>query len=658
MSLEAPRLDDRSFEDLMAEVRARIPLYTPEWTDHNLSDPGITLLELFAYMTDIVLYRLNRVPDKHYIKFMELIGMSLNEAIPARVDISFWLSAPQPNPIVIPVDTEVATTRTETEEAIVFTTDRELTIKVPEASYLLTSFADAEGGRVFNTHNVSGVLAGYERVPVFASTPPRTDDALYIGFNDDLSNHLLGIELEVDQAEGAGINPRQPPYIWEVLSLDMENEWTRLEVDYDDTLGLNTSGLIRVHLPLLRRATRSDISAYWVRLRLDFSNTDSRYNVSPRINRLAVASWGGTVSATNATRVNREVLGRSDGTPGQVFYLEHAPIVARTSDEYLIIRLEDGREQRWQEVSDFSLSTATDRHYTIDSRTGEVRFGPALPLPNGQIQRFGALPPKGAMIEIQSYRYGGGQIGNIAARTINTLRTSLPYIDRVLNRQGAAGGLDAENLETAKMRVPGYLRSLQRAVTAADFEYLAAQAAPGQVGRVHCLQPPLTNRGEIKLLVIPFVPVLKGFITPESLELPADVRERVYNYLDERRLVSTRLDVTPPIYQWVETEVYFRVSQHYDFEAVRQRVEARLFEFINPLTGGMDGKGWVFGRDLLIADVMAALTAVEGVQFIRSVKLFPQRYEDRQFYRGEETQQIALPSDGVVASYQHRVFAD
>ena len=96
MGLETPRLDDRSFNDILEEARARIPLYTPEWTDHNVSDPGITLIELFAWMTDIVLYRLNRVPDKHYVKFMELIGMHLEEAEPARVQVTFWLSAPQP----------------------------------------------------------------------------------------------------------------------------------------------------------------------------------------------------------------------------------------------------------------------------------------------------------------------------------------------------------------------------------------------------------------------------------------------------------------------------------------------------------------------------------------------------------------------------------
>lgn len=657
MSLQTPRLDDRSFDDLVEEARARIPLYAPEWTDHNLSDPGITLIELFAYMMDIVLYRLNRVPDKHFIKFMELIGMRLHEATPARAEVTFWLSVPQPTAITIPADVEVSTTRTESDPAIVFTTDGAMEIKVPEVSYLLTSY-DTPDGRVFEEHDVVATKAGLERFPIFASEPPKTDDALYIGFEQDLSQHILGIQLEVDTAEGAGIDPNNPPYVWEAIGGEFGQQWVRIEVDLDNTLGLNVSGSIRLHLPDMHRTVRNDITAYWIRCRLDLTETESRYDASPRISRLDVASWGATVRVTNVTRVREEVLGRSDGSPGQVFYLEHVPLVARTSSEYLIVRHDNGREERWQEVSDFSTSTGTDHHYTIDSNTGEVRLGPALPQPDGTVRRYGALPPKGTMLVMSGYRYGGGQVGNVAAKTINVLRTSIPYISRVLNRQPATGGRDAEAIENAKMRVPGYLRSLQRAVTAADFEYLAQQAAPGEIGRVYCLQPPLTNRGENKILVIPHIPVLKGFIAPESLELSVELRNQIQSYLDERRLLSARLEVTMPAYQWVETEVRFRVSQHYDFERVRRAIEDKLFEFINPLSGGIDGKGWPFGRDLLSSDVMAVLSTVPGVNFIRSVKLYPVTYENRQFRRGAETQEIPLPSHGLVVSFQHQIFPD
>ena len=131
MALPAPNLDDRTFQDLVNEARRRIPLHCPEWTDHNLSDPGITLIELFAWMTEMLIYRLNKVPDKNYTKFLELLGLRLTPANPATTEVSFRLTAPPASPVTIPSGTEVATVRTETRDAIVFTTDRDSTTGSP-----------------------------------------------------------------------------------------------------------------------------------------------------------------------------------------------------------------------------------------------------------------------------------------------------------------------------------------------------------------------------------------------------------------------------------------------------------------------------------------------------------------------------------------------
>ena len=90
----------------------------PEWTDHNVSDPGVTLIETFASMVDQLLYRLNRVPDRLYVKFLDLLGVRMFPPTAARADVTFWLSAPQPEPVNVPEGTEIATVRTETEEAI------------------------------------------------------------------------------------------------------------------------------------------------------------------------------------------------------------------------------------------------------------------------------------------------------------------------------------------------------------------------------------------------------------------------------------------------------------------------------------------------------------------------------------------------------------
>src|SRR5215207_9280855 len=120
MPLQTPMLDDRTAQQLVDRAKLMITRFCPEWTDHNVSDPGVALIELFAWMTDMLLYRVNQVPDKMYVKFLELIGVRLEPPRAARAPVTFYLSAAQPTAVTIPEDTEVATVRTEDNAAIVF----------------------------------------------------------------------------------------------------------------------------------------------------------------------------------------------------------------------------------------------------------------------------------------------------------------------------------------------------------------------------------------------------------------------------------------------------------------------------------------------------------------------------------------------------------
>jgi hypothetical protein len=162
MALPAPKLDDRTFQDIVHEARRLINRYCPEWTDHNLSDPGITLIELFAWMMEMLLYRLNRVPERNLITFLDLIGVRLLPPAAAKVDLTFTLTAPRSEPIVIPAGTEVATVRTGTEEAIVFSTDRDLRIVPPTLIYFLSS----PDGTTFQDHSDT-LVRQMPLIPVF-----------------------------------------------------------------------------------------------------------------------------------------------------------------------------------------------------------------------------------------------------------------------------------------------------------------------------------------------------------------------------------------------------------------------------------------------------------------------------------------------------------
>ncbi len=89
MTLHAPNLDDRRFEELLQELQQLIPGYTPEWSDWNESDPGTTLLQLWAHLGETILYRLNRLPDRAYVKFLELVGIERRDALAATAHLLF-----------------------------------------------------------------------------------------------------------------------------------------------------------------------------------------------------------------------------------------------------------------------------------------------------------------------------------------------------------------------------------------------------------------------------------------------------------------------------------------------------------------------------------------------------------------------------------------
>lgn len=111
MPLRPPNLDDRRFDDLVAEARRLIESSCPEWTDLSPGDPGMVLLEVFAHLTEVMIYRLNRLPEKAYVEFLQLIGVKLQPPAAANVTLQFSLARPLDHPTVIPRGTRVTVAR-------------------------------------------------------------------------------------------------------------------------------------------------------------------------------------------------------------------------------------------------------------------------------------------------------------------------------------------------------------------------------------------------------------------------------------------------------------------------------------------------------------------------------------------------------------------
>lgn len=647
MSLPAPDLDDRRFQDLVDDAKRLVQQRCPEWTDHNVSDPGVTLIETFAFMVDQLIYRLNRVPERNYVKFLELIGVRLFPPTAASADVTFWLSAPQEEAVTIPVGTEVATARTGAEEAVVFTVCEERVIPPRQ----LESCASSIEADQLRDHTEA--LAAGQAFYCF-DAEPKPGDCLLVGLSDATPGCAVLLQFACD-IEGVGVDPRYPPLVWEAWNGD---GWVACSVERDGTGGLNTAGDVVVHLP--RDHVVSVIArqrAGWLRCRVVEPYEDQPfYRASPRITALTAATIGGTTEAVHAELVDDEVLGLSEGVPGQRFAVAHRPVVPGSEPPVLEVA-GGGDWQEWTAVDDFAASGPTDRHFVLDAVAGEVLLGPGVRQPDGTLRQHGAVPPKGAPLRLRGYRTGGGRRGNVTAGAISLLREAMPYVDRVVNRASATGGVDGETLENAKLRGPIHMRTRSRAVTVEDYEQLARDAAP-EVARVRCVPAGVdgTEAGVVRVLVVPAADDDAGRLRFEQL-LPSDqTLERIVAHLDARRMVGARILVEPPVYQGMTVVARLRARPRASTTRVQAAALEALYRHFHALSGGPDGRGWPFGRPIHVGEVYSVLQRLPGVEFVEDATLFGADPVSGQ--RGTPTQRLEVSESTLVFSFEHSVLVE
>ena len=585
MPIPAPNLDDRSFQDIVDETKRLIPRFTPEWTNHNVSDPGVALIELFAWMSEMVLFRVNQVPERLYVHFLNLAGIEPFPPSVARTDVTFWLSAPTDRPLTIPAGTEV-TTSTSATDAVVFSTEHEAVAAPPRLHA-------AHSTRLRDEQTVDGwedLTYPGSALTCFTSSPVQPGDATLLGFAESLAGAALRLTVEAT-AQGIGVDPANPPLAWEVWTGEA---WTPVRVQRDTTGGLNRNGEIvllipRAHQPL----TLAGTVAYWLRVRLvNAAPGQPTYQASPRLESVRADVVGLTVPAEHAMTVASENLGRSVGVPAQQFRVGAVPVAARREGENVRV-VTTGGAADWTEVEDFSTSGPDDRHVVWESATGVVRFGPRVRYPDGTVRQHGAIPPDGALVQVTGYRHGGGAAGNVGARTLTGLRSTLPFVASVENLPPATGGVDAETVEEAKVRGPLSLRTGQRAVTAGDFERLTRETSV-EVARARCLAGTHTHNGAVRVLVVPQVRTDPRTHRIDDFALTEQLMRAISEVLDERRCVGVAVEVGTPFYQGVSVAALVRALPGRPVALVRQRVLDVVDRYINPLTGGPSGTGWPF----------------------------------------------------------------
>jgi hypothetical protein len=473
-------------------------------------------------------------------------------------------------------------------------------------------------------------------IPLF-NTVQETVPALYLGFSASFPKGSSSLFIKINDERSP--RPKEQRFSFynegllasakekRLIDLDWEywngTAWVSLAVnDYTDSF--HQSGFIEFLAPP-DMAVKAEFAKklYWFRLRFISGSFESQ----PRILDILTNA----VYAQNRTSFRNEIAGSGTGAPNQSVVPAHGPLLPGMvldvdegsippTNEIEMMKAEGIKEPyqtegdlvwvRYKEVDNFYQSSPFSRHFVINYQEQKIYFG------DGQ---RGITPPRRKFnIRITSYTTGGGVKGNVAAGTLRTLAQSIPFVAGCDNPFPAEGGSDMETVENLKSRAAGVFKSLQRAVTAEDFEWLAREAS-ASVGRAWCLKEK-NKYGEIVIIIIPVVPA--GETLALKLVPSRELLRRVTGYLDERKLVGTKIRVQPPGYRIfsILLTLVFR-SDVMDVERLKKTIEISMRSFFHVLDGG-EGEGWEFGKSVTSGAVLKQLEKISGILSVDEIRLF------------------------------------
>jgi hypothetical protein len=705
--LPIPNLDDRMFEQMVMEARKSIPKLFPEWTDENEHDPGITLLELMSWMTEMQQYYLNRVTERSERKFLKLLGIRPRDAVSAVCDVTFTgatqqLVLPKGTPLsamdlrfetqgtvqLVPAALEKVLVRTETAAAD-YTSNNQAKI----AYYAFG--ADARKG--------AHLYLGFDQ-----ALPMETEISIYFNLFDrypvTVSHHAEKLAPMISSAKVA----------WSFAGAggDGHSEsWLPIEAKSDTTVHLSQSGEFKFYITSemkpLSLYPADDRGRYWICCTLE----EDGYELAPKIEKItlnavraveqetfsevtAFSSSGepgqsfelstflaynglhtvqvldeqgrwrdwhtvadlsdcgptdlccelqqdsarrstrlrfgdgvhGSIPPQGAQRVRlvaytaafdySRYVGGSKGLPGQTFEISRGRVYKPSS-----MLLQVGSRPRgedvfvwddWTAVDDFDNSKSTDRHYVYDAAAGTIRFG------NNEA---GLVPRKSGEPNIRflALQAGGGVRGNVKDGLVTGI-TASPGVS-VTNPFPARGGLEAETLAQAKLRVQRELAAPTRAVTAEDYEALA-KAAPGlRVARVKAIPlykpgmrdfPRVSAPAQMTVVVVPYSEsdkpkAGKGFL--QTIKL----------HLDRHRLLTTELHVIPA--EYIKITVHAVVVMEPKYKNEQRRIALELKNLLQPMDHGQGAEGWRFGRTVYKGDIYGVISRIKGVVYVQDIWL-------------------------------------
>ncbi|MBA4033269.1 MAG: hypothetical protein C0480_01500 [Bradyrhizobium sp.] len=601
MSLAPIKLDDLDWRAMVDGIRRRIPAASSgDWTLHSPVDPGVTLLELYAWLIEQRIFWVDQVPDTMVRASLRLLGVRQQGARPARTLLRVSVPGSAPGAFLVPRHGEFL-----------------LDDSRPDIRFTTTHAAQ---GLAVDDVAVSTLHRGRTRqldstraLPLFGTdgAPAEVRFDLHLRAAPPANFAApFGVLLDLDVAPG--IHPawhssearRAPPP--QRLRWWYSTAAGRRELDagqlVDDTLGLRRPGLLRFRPPeaarWAEREAGSSIYSLWATVEsCAFVYSPRLLRVVPNVvvaeHRRPVTS--GPMNAGLLPLPSRELpllVGARRNHDGD------GPLGKQSR---LHLRERDGSWRRWRATDDFTFHRSDARVFVINRERQLLEFG------NGYQGRVPALAA-GHNVKWRFWM-GGGRRGNVGSGHTWTMNSAAPPWPCATARNvvPGIGGADAESIDAARTRARAWTRRVTRAVTAADFEELA-RATPGvDVARAHAavgVHPrhacPVADA--VSVFIVPWAPRGDLLPTDEFVATPvADVGmlAAVRKRLGRSRLLGTQVFVRAAQFRAVDLLVEVS-GERSEAAAVQAVLFGALREFLDPLTGG-DGDpatGWEFGVPL------------------------------------------------------------
>lgn len=658
MSLPLPNLDDRRFEDLVAEAQERLLRQLPDLAHIAPGDPAFVITDLFAWMTETILYRANLIPERQRRAFLNLLQIPLQPAQAARslvcVDAANSIKLPR----LLAAETAFKAGN------ITFTSLGELQATPLVLNVLIKEQLNTEQLTALSlSEEALKTQYGEQNIAVFRprllpvgeselSLESSLDNAFYLLMSipsrirkkrDSLIKNLAGVVLNFGIAPNEDTTAAAFPaheleqlssrrLSWELAWRDTSSDklyYLPLEVLDDSSMGARQAGVVRVRLPENEHKLQAlqeddyqfagkglyppeipahiepDQVMFWLRLRcIDDPN-------------LSLSYLGVNCVEVMGQAVERDImLGIGDGNPEQSVQLPHPHVDPFT----LEIEVEENATfVAWQRVNHLATADQDSRVYTLDPINGVIRFGDGI---------RGKRPLPGHAIRVAYYRHGGGAAGNLPAQSISDMARKISGLS-VRHEWPAQGGTDAESISEAEQRLPAYLNHRNRAVTKADFKILAESNPVNTVAKAECI-PGLLPGSSIERVQRDIPGVISLFVLPAKSPAINDAPKPskgmlrdVFDYLSTRILLGTELYVLSPEFVPVAVSLSVQAQDPTIQQSVEKAVEDALLNYLWALApGGPSGEGWPLGRAVDIDELRTYASRTEGVLSINQMTLF------------------------------------